>query len=80
MYYSHPILNVLANEFKISDERASLVPTIMQGGYACGLLFVIPLGDVLPRRPFVIALMTVTAVLVSTQTPPSIYNMLPRII
>ncbi|KAJ1328045.1 MFS transporter YNFM family putative membrane transport protein [Microdochium nivale] len=63
LYYSHPILNVLANEFGISDERASLVPTIMQGGYACGLLFVIPLGDVLPRRPFVIALMTVTAVL-----------------
>ncbi|KXJ88591.1 major facilitator superfamily domain-containing protein [Microdochium bolleyi] len=63
LYYSHPILNVLAVDFGVSDERASLVPTITQAGYACGLLFVIPIGDVVSRRPFVIALMTVTAVL-----------------
>ncbi|KAH7027963.1 major facilitator superfamily domain-containing protein [Microdochium trichocladiopsis] len=63
LYYSYPILNVLAHDFGVTDERASLVPTITQAGYACGLLFVIPIGDLVPRRPFILVLMTITAVL-----------------
>ena len=39
LYYNHPILNVLAQDFKVTDERASLVPTLAQAGYAGGLLF-----------------------------------------
>ncbi|CAG8954457.1 hypothetical protein HYFRA_00004369 [Hymenoscyphus fraxineus] len=61
LYYNHPILNILAVEFNISDEAASLVPTIMQAGYACGLLFLCPLGDIFPRRPFVLLLVFFTA-------------------
>ena len=31
-----PILNILAVDFHVSNERASLVPTLAQAGYAVG--------------------------------------------
>ncbi|KAL8862012.1 MAG: hypothetical protein Q9178_001467 [Gyalolechia marmorata] len=61
LYYNHPILHLLAEEFGISNERASLIPTLAQAGYASGLLFLCPLGDVFPRRLFVLALVLFTA-------------------
>ena len=61
LYYSHPILNLLADDFGVSDERASLIPTMAQAGYASGLLLLCPLGDVLPRRLFVLSLVLFTA-------------------
>jgi len=74
LYYSYPILNVLARDFGVTDQRASLVPTISQAGYACGLLFVIPLGDLVPRRPFILLLMTITAALWLGCTLTSSFN------
>ncbi|KAF4632463.1 hypothetical protein G7Y89_g5676 [Cudoniella acicularis] len=61
LYYNHPILNILAKEFNVTDERASLVPTLMQAGYATGLLFLCPLGDIFRRRAFVLILVFFTA-------------------
>lgn len=37
----------------------------MQAGYAAGLLFICPLGDLFPRRPFILALIALTASIVS---------------
>ncbi|TGJ82360.1 hypothetical protein E0Z10_g6404 [Xylaria hypoxylon] len=56
LYYTNPILNILAEEFGVSDERAALIPSVTQAGYAAGLLFVIPLGDILRRRYLVLGL------------------------
>ncbi|KAK8079165.1 hypothetical protein PG994_002972 [Apiospora phragmitis] len=56
-----PILNLIAEEFNVSYERSSLVATLSQGGYAVGLLLVCPLGDKVPRRPFVLLLVFLTA-------------------
>ncbi|KAL8916943.1 MAG: hypothetical protein Q9208_008264 [Pyrenodesmia sp. 3 TL-2023] len=38
LYYNHPILHLLADEFSVSNERASLIPTLAQAGYAAGLV------------------------------------------
>lgn len=61
LYYNHPILNILADDFKVSFEEASRIPTLMQAGYAAGLLFICPLGDVVRRRPFTVALVFLSA-------------------
>ena len=61
LYYNHPILNKLAEDFNISYERASLIPTMMQAGYAIGLVFLCPLGDLFRRRVFVLILVWFTA-------------------
>ena len=61
LYYNHPILNILADEFGVEYEDVAQIPTVMQAGYAAGLLFLCPLGDLLPRRPFVCGLVLFTA-------------------
>lgn len=61
LYYSHPILNKLADDFHVSQERVSLIPTLAQAGYGAGLLFLCPLGDLFHRRPFVLLLVWFTA-------------------
>ncbi|KAI4130211.1 MAG: hypothetical protein LQ347_003469, partial [Umbilicaria vellea] len=61
LYYNHPILNRLAESFGVSNERVSIVPTLMQAGYAAGLLFLCPLGDIFRRRAFVLVLVWFTA-------------------
>lgn len=58
-------MNVLAEEFNVSNERASQIPTMMQAGYAAGLLFICPLGDIFRRRAFVLILVFFTATMVS---------------
>jgi MFS family permease len=63
LYYSHPILNRLALDFNVTDEQSSYIPTLAQAGYAAGLLFLCPLGDLLKRRPFVLWLVWFTATL-----------------
>lgn len=61
LYYNHPILNILADDFHVPYITVSRVPTLMQAGYATGLLFVCPLGDLFPRRPFTLSLVFFTA-------------------
>lgn len=70
LYYSHPILNILADDFGVRDEEAAQIPTVMQAGYAAGLLFLCPLGDLLPRRPFTLWLIFFTATLWSVSPLP----------
>ncbi|KAI0155384.1 MFS general substrate transporter [Hypoxylon sp. FL1284] len=61
LYYPQPILNVLAEDFNVSYEKASDVAALSQAGYAVGLLFLCPLADMIPRRPFILFLIWMTA-------------------
>jgi len=61
LYYSIAILNVLADDFNVSYIEVSRVPTLMQSGYAVGLLLICPLGDLFPRRPYTLILIFFTA-------------------
>src|ERR1051326_5604834 len=45
LYYNHPILNILAHDFDVPYEKVAQIPTVVQAGYAAGLLFLCPLGD-----------------------------------
>ncbi|KAJ8131483.1 hypothetical protein O1611_g2143 [Lasiodiplodia mahajangana] len=65
LYYPQPILNVIAQDFHVSYERSSNVATLSQAGYAVGLLFLCPLGDIVPRRPFILFLIFATATMLS---------------
>lgn len=69
LYYVQPILFKIADTFDVSFEEASSVATLLQAGYAAGLLFLCPLGDIFRRRPFILLLVFFTATLVSWIVP-----------
>ena len=60
LYYTHPILNILAEYFHVSYETSASVPTLAQTGYALGLFFLCPLGDLFRRRRLVLWLVWFT--------------------
>lgn len=45
LFYTYPILNVLAHDFHTSQAAVASIPTLAQAGAATGLLFILPLGD-----------------------------------
>ncbi|TFY82912.1 hypothetical protein EWM64_g1096 [Hericium alpestre] len=61
LYYCQPLLIQLSQTFHVSDSRVSRVPTLLQAGYVVGLLFITPMGDLVRRRPLVIASVTISA-------------------
>jgi predicted MFS family arabinose efflux permease len=62
LYYLQPLLHQVEASFKISSAGASALITATQLGYALGLAFVLPLGDLIPRRRLVVAIFVVAAV------------------
>ncbi|NSC19804.1 MFS transporter [Streptomyces albus subsp. chlorinus] len=60
-YYAQPLLDTIAQELRLSSSAAALVVTVAQVGYALGLVFVLPLGDLLERRRLVCVLTLATA-------------------
>ena len=53
-YYSQPLLSAIAQDIHISELAANHIPMMSQIGYACGLLFIIPLGDLYRRRKIIL--------------------------
>jgi predicted MFS family arabinose efflux permease len=50
IYYAQPVLAALAHTFGVSQGSVTIVVTVSQIGYALGLIFVLPLGDLLQVR------------------------------
>lgn len=59
-YYAQPLLDTIARNFSLSASTAGFIVTAAQLGYAAGLLFLVPLGDMFERRGL-IASMTLLA-------------------
>jgi predicted MFS family arabinose efflux permease len=73
LYYAQPMLNVIGREFHSAPGTVGLVITLTQVGYAAGLLFLVPLGDLLNRRRLVITvLLGTTLALVATAISPTL--------
>jgi predicted MFS family arabinose efflux permease len=60
-YYAQPLLPVIAKSLHMAPGVAGLIITFAQAGYALGLLFLLPLGDLLERRKLVVVLSIATS-------------------
>ncbi len=50
IYYNQPLLTDIADTFHVSNSKAGQVSMFTQIGYAAGLLFIVPLGDMFKRK------------------------------
>lgn len=62
LYYSHPILHLLAEDFHTTQNGAATIPTLAQAGEAACLLLIMPLADFFPRRRFTLVMVTLATV------------------
>jgi predicted MFS family arabinose efflux permease len=62
LYWAQPLLATLADSFGVSTGTAGLVVTITQIGYAIGVFFLVPLGDIVNRKRMIPAFMLLSAV------------------
>lgn len=53
-YYNQPLLGLIAAEFQVSEGTVSKISVLTQLGYACGLLFIVPLGDKMLRKRLIL--------------------------
>ncbi|WP_338498790.1 MFS transporter [Pseudomonas sp. WP18] len=56
LYYAQPIVELIAPQIGLSSAKASLIVSLTQFGYALGLLFLVPLADLLENRRLVVGL------------------------
>ena len=55
IYYCQPLLNMISEDTGLSTFEVNLMPVFTQVGYALGLLFIIPMGDLYDRRKTILA-------------------------
>ncbi|KAG8906717.1 hypothetical protein FRB99_006315 [Tulasnella sp. 403] len=63
LYYCQPLLVDFATSFRVSNEQISTIPSIVGAGYATGLLFITPLGDLVRRRPLLLLVLSCSTLL-----------------
>jgi predicted MFS family arabinose efflux permease len=54
IYYNQPLLNEIALTFGVTSAKAGQVAVFTQVGYAIGLLFIVPMADMLKRKRMMI--------------------------
>jgi predicted MFS family arabinose efflux permease len=61
-YFAQPLLDLIGRELGLGPSPAALTVTAAQGGYALGLILLVPLGDLVERRRLAVSLYAATAV------------------
>lgn len=54
LYYNQPLLNMIRHELGVSEFETNLIAMVTQIGYALGLLFIVPLGDLYQRKRIIL--------------------------
>src|SRR6185312_2844209 len=62
MYYNQPLLLEMGHTYGATAGRTGFVAVATQVGYALGLLFFVPLGDLLERRALMMRMFAAVAV------------------
>ena len=74
LYYTQPLLEAIAKSFHASPASTGAVVTATQLGYAVALVLLVPLGDIVRRRPLVCGLLVADSVaLAVSAAAPSLH-------
>ncbi len=70
--YNQPLLGQISLSLNVSHREVGILPTVTQIGFASGVLFIAPLGDVLERRRLILIMLAlVTVSLLATSIAPN---------
>jgi predicted MFS family arabinose efflux permease len=71
IYYNQPLLADISKDLKVSEGQGGLLAMLTQSGYAAGMLFTVPLGDMLERKKVIMYqfFMTIIALLLAAWAP-----------
>ncbi len=76
IYYNQPMLGIMERDFP-GQPITGFIPTATQLGYAFGLFFVLPLGDIVHRRKLIISQFLILAVaLVLAALAPTAWSLI----
>jgi predicted MFS family arabinose efflux permease len=74
VYYAQPLLHTIAKSLGTSQSATGVIVTATQLGFAGGLLLVVPLGDIVARRPLITVLLGIDALaLAATAAAPGLH-------
>ncbi len=62
LYYLQPLLHQVKGDFHVGTVATAALITLVQLGYAAGLAFVVPLGDIMARRRLIVTIFLIAAV------------------
>jgi len=62
LYYSQPLAGPIAAALGLSPGAAGLIVTATQIGYGLGLLFIVPLGDLIENRALIVVTLVASAI------------------
>jgi predicted MFS family arabinose efflux permease len=71
IYYNQPLLGDISKEFNVSEAKGGMLAMLTQIGYAAGMLFCVPLGDMFKRKQLIMAVFVIdiVALLLATWAP-----------
>ena len=61
-YYCQPLINSIQHYFQVPESQVALTVTFAQVSYALGLLFIVPMGDIVNKTKFIPILMFCAAI------------------
>ncbi|AXP47225.1 MFS transporter [Bacillus subtilis] len=61
LYYAQPLVGLISKAIGLSPGSAGLIVTLTQIGYVAGLLFLVPLGDIIENKKLVVASLLLSA-------------------
>ncbi|WP_278382485.1 MFS transporter [Clostridium tyrobutyricum] len=77
LYYIQPLESQIANTFSVSQNLVGIAAMAIQLGYALGLLFIVPLGDMFERRSLILHMLILVALsLIATAFSRSYFVMI----
>src|SRR3984885_448676 len=62
IYYAQPLIAPISAALGLSHAAAGLIVTMTQIGYGVGLLFIVPLGDLVENRKLILISVALSAV------------------
>ena len=75
LYYAQPLVGPISSTLKLSAAAAGLIVALTQMGYCLGLLFIVPLGDLIENRRLILSLILIC--MLATIMTASVHSPIP---